>query len=379
MRTAAAPAGALAVLLALCGLGPRGAEAQPGFYATPTLSVAEVYDDNLFSTPIGREHDFISRFSPALEAGYRSAPLTLQGRYGFDAELYAEHPELNQPQARQEAAVELQGRPTPTLRLGLSGAFLETHTAGELNVETGLNVGRVRAQRVSLDGSAGWQLDPRTEATGEAGVADDEIEDGLRTRTYSAGGRLARQLTPRDAGHVGLTFRHFVFDEGETQTSQAAVVGWRHTFTPRATLELSAGPRFSDGTVDPEVSASLRYRLQTGELALTYARTQATSVGQVGTLTTESVTAPIVWEPRRSLRFRATPNAVRAEQAGLQAEVYTLSLEASYQLTRFVALEASYGFSLQRGSTASAALADQEITRNVIALRFAFTSTHRLR
>jgi hypothetical protein len=379
MRTPAARAGALAVLLVVVAPGLPEAEAQPGFYATPSLSLAEVYDDNLFSTPTRRQRDFITRVSPALEAGYRSAPLTLLGRYGFDAELYAEHPELNDAQTRQEASVDLQSRPTPTLRLGLTGLFRETQIAGELNLESGLTTGRVRGQRVSLAGAAGWRLGPRTEVSAEAEAADDELEGGIGTKTYTAGGRLERELTARDAGRLGYTVRRFVFDGDETQTSQAALVGWRHAFTPRTSLELSGGPRFTDGSVDPEVSASFRHELRGGELSLMYARTETTAIGQVGTLTTDSATALAVWEPRRSLRVRAAPSVVRVEQAGLDATVYSLSLGVSYRVTRFVALEASYGFALQRGSTVPTTRPDQEITRNIVVLMLTFTSTHRLR
>jgi hypothetical protein len=378
MRTGAARAGSLAVLLALGVLAPPGAEAQPGFYATPSLSVGEVYDDNLFSTPTRRQSDLISRFSPALEAAYRSAPLTLLGRYGFDAELYAEHPELNEAQVRQDASFELQSRPTPTLRFGLTGIFRETQTAGELNVETGLAAGRVRAQRLTLASSAGWQLGPRTEATIDGEAADDEVARGIDAQTYTASAGLTRELTPRDVGRLGLTFRRFVFDGNETPTSQAVVVGWRHVFTPRTSLSLDAGPRFSDGSVEPEVSASLNHRLQTGDLSLTYAHQQTTAIGQAGALTTESLTALAAWEPRRSLRFRAAPRVVRAEQAGEEAMVYGLSLEASYQLTKALALEARYDFALQRGSTAPSATSD-EIARNIIVLRMTFASPYRLR
>jgi hypothetical protein len=379
MRTPAAQAGALAVLLAAGALGPRGAEAQAGFYATPTLSVAEIYDDNLFSTPTRRRRDMISRVSPGLEAGYRSAPLTVLGRYQFDAELYADHPELNDAQARQEGGLELQSRPTPTLRLALSGAFWETQTANELNVATGLIVGRTRAQRLSLGTAAGWRLGPRTEVTAEAEAADDELAGGLSTRSYAAGARVERELTARDTGRVRYLFRRFVFDGDAASTSQAVLVGWRRALTPRTILELDGGPRRSDGSFDPEVSGSLRHRLRAGELALAYARTEGTSIGQAGTLTIESLTGLATWEPRRSLRLRAAPSVVRVEQARREAMVYGLGLEASYQVTRVVALEAAYGFTLQRGGTAPTTPPDEEITRNVVLLRITFASTYRLR
>jgi hypothetical protein len=131
--------------------------------------------------------------------------------------------------------------------------------------------------------------------------------------------------------------------------------------------------------VDAEVAAGLRHRIQSGELSLTYAHTETTNIGQVGALTIDNLTALVFWEPQRFLRVRAAPSVVRAEQAGREAMVYLLNFRASYQLTKFVALEVTYGFTRQRGSTEPTTLPNQEITRNVVALRITFTPTYRLR
>ena len=46
---------------------------------TPSLSISEAYDDNVFFTSSNRQDDFISRFMPGLKAGYQSEPFTLTG------------------------------------------------------------------------------------------------------------------------------------------------------------------------------------------------------------------------------------------------------------------------------------------------------------
>src|SRR5262249_6020461 len=100
--------------------------AQAGFYVTPSFSFSEVYDDNLFSTPShtqgGRQDDFISRFSPGIQVGYKSTPLTLLGSYSFDAEVFADHAERTTAQARQRASIDWQYLPSRLLTLSLTGS-----------------------------------------------------------------------------------------------------------------------------------------------------------------------------------------------------------------------------------------------------------------
>src|SRR3989454_11877340 len=90
---------------------PSAAPAQTGYYLTPSLSVAEVYDDNLFYTPSPRTHDFFTRTSPGLKAGYQSAPLKVEGSYTFDSEVYSRHTELTHPLVRQRGLIELKATP----------------------------------------------------------------------------------------------------------------------------------------------------------------------------------------------------------------------------------------------------------------------------
>lgn len=60
-------------------LAPAVATAQGDAYARMSVSTAQVYDSNLFAAPASRDPqaDLVSRFGPALEAGYLSMPLKL--------------------------------------------------------------------------------------------------------------------------------------------------------------------------------------------------------------------------------------------------------------------------------------------------------------
>src|SRR6266481_1499635 len=137
-------------LFAAVGLAPNIAQAQMGWFAAPSLLAAEVYDDNLFFSPSQREQDRILRLSPAIEAGYRSDPLSVRGRYTFDAERYAQHPQLDSNQAREQAGMDFRYRPTHRLTVATEASVITTQTPAELNLDTGLGSRRVQAERQSI-------------------------------------------------------------------------------------------------------------------------------------------------------------------------------------------------------------------------------------
>src|SRR5213594_5101206 len=149
------------------------APAQTGYYLTPSLSVAEVYDDNVFFTSSPRTHDFLTRISPGLNAGYQSAPLTAWGSYSFDAEVYSLHSELTDPQVRQRGLIELKASPDQVLALSISGAYYLTKTPQELNLQTGLAVRRVLAERYTGSPAFTYRYDPLTTAKGDYTYAKD--------------------------------------------------------------------------------------------------------------------------------------------------------------------------------------------------------------
>src|SRR3989442_1475217 len=86
------PTAALAQLLP-----PTVVPAQAGNYLTPSLSVAEVYDDNVFFPPSPRRPVFLPRTSPGLTPGYQSAPLPVWGSSPFASETSGRHPGWRPP------------------------------------------------------------------------------------------------------------------------------------------------------------------------------------------------------------------------------------------------------------------------------------------
>lgn len=373
---------ALAVASLGIGVAPPRAAAQAGFYITPSFSVAEVYDDNIFATASDRESDFITRFTPGIRVGYESAPLTLLGRYAFDAELFAEHSELDSALAGQDAGVEFKYLPDPTLTLSLLGGFLESHTPGELSATTGITNGRVKGRRYSVEPSLTYRFDPLTTTIVDYSFAREEAS-GVRTDIHIAGGTLERRLGPQDAVSLGYVFRDFVFFTGaDNVTAHVVLLGWTHDLSPQTKFTLKAGPRFSEGSVDPEAFASITHRLEHGDVSLSYGRTQTTVVGRGGVGETDAVIALLSYEFLPALRLRGGPSFYRTTLGDSEAKVYRVDVELTYQLTRWLSLGLSYAYSLQQGvlgvGPVTAGADDSDIARNVVMLRLTASYPYRM-
>src|SRR3989454_12698806 len=264
-----------------------------GFYVTPSLSIGEIYDDNLFFSSTQREKDFFTRVSPVLQAGYQSTPLTLLGGYTFDSEFYSKHSELTTAQVRQRGVIELKAMPDQVLTLSVSGAYYQTRTPQELNLTTGLATSRVRSERYTTNPAFTYRYDPLTTAKGDYTFTKDLFARGITVDSHILNLALDRRLSQRDTAAPGEGRRHFEFAGSPALTSHAFTVGWSHELTPLTTFTLRGGPRLTEGTVDrlPEASASIRHKLKSGQLSLSYASILTTVFGLAIPLTAQGITA----------------------------------------------------------------------------------------
>src|SRR5439155_43457 len=227
---------------------PTAAPAQTGYYLTPSLSIAEVYDDKLFHSPSPRTHDFFTRISPSLKAGYQSAPLTVEGSYAFDSEVYSQHSELTTPLVRQRGLIELKATPVQVLTLSLPVSYYQSRTPTELNLTTGLAVARVRAERYTTNPGFTYRLDPLTTAKGDYTYSKDLLAAGITAGaitidTHIVNLALDRRLSPRDTVGPGYLGRRYEFSGFPALTSHAFTLGCSHQLTK--TLAWAAAYQFS--------------------------------------------------------------------------------------------------------------------------------------
>src|SRR5207244_3414104 len=93
------PQGIIVVLLTLVATAAYGQEPGQRLTLTPSLSLGERYDDNIFETRTGKQHDFITVLSPGIRAQYFPTAPTLGTLLDFDYradfEVFADHSSEN--------------------------------------------------------------------------------------------------------------------------------------------------------------------------------------------------------------------------------------------------------------------------------------------
>ena len=390
----------VALLVVLVGSGHAPAWAQAaGWYLTPSFRLTEEFDDNIFARSSGKESDFISVFSPGIEAGYRSEPFTLLVNSGFEADIFAEHPELNDATSAWHAGFNLRYLPIRPLTLGLHVAYVETNRPSSLPSDFGpiliapvvssaasppsaapppsagtppsdgsppstvppsesapsliapatvVEFGRRRATFLSASPSAVYHFTPLTTGSAAYTYSHSTIEGGVANTTHSTGLSLSHQLTALDTGTLGFRVTVFESEGVATRTSYTPTLGWTRKVTPETTLSLSGGPRFSDGSVGPEVSARLDREFKLLRVSLGYSRSEGFVVGQAGAVNTETYSGSVNFVPLRSLLVAVGPTITRIS-GGTTSDttIYALGATASYQILRWLTARASYRFAFQ--------------------------------
>ena len=331
---------------------PARASAQAGWYLTPSLSVYEDFDDNIFSQPSRPSWDAITRFSPRVRTGFQSQPLTLLGTAGVDAEIFARHPERTGAANRARAGLELRYLPDLTTTLAFNAGYALTETPTELQPQLGLDLGRRTTRQWNVDPSLTHRFDLTT--SGDAGYSYTDVHSDRYTSSTQQGRLgLSSKFWPSEKWSIHYTVTHFETDvtglPTTSMTSHAVTLGWSTKLFQTVTASIDAGPRISDdGTVQPEVSAQISQRFKGGQLAMNYARTQTTAIGTSGTVEVNSGGATLTLGPVRSLELAlGVAASYSAPTREPDTAVYRANVSLSYRLTKWLTANMAYRFSVQ--------------------------------
>jgi hypothetical protein len=390
----------LPIVVAGSALAPSPAWSQAGFYLTPSVSVSESYDDNVFSTPSNeptpmpqptpgpqptttrqrKRDDFIFRGRPGVRAGYQSQPFTLMGGYEISGEEYAKETELNALPAVQNATFETRYLPDPVLTLSVLGGYLQSQQARLLNspvveAQSGIPATALEGRRgrsVLYHGgpAIGYDVDPLTKLGSSYDYSHTQQVGSPSSDTHLAGASVNRRLTQVDTADLAYSFRRFSFSNVSSQTpspsstpsaqptpqasretdSHVVTLGWTRDLTPRTHISLRGGPRFTEGSVNPEAFAEISYKLDRGTLRFAYGRTQATAIGQSGVIDAESFSGSADYELFRNFIAVVGGALYRDSQQGADTDVYSATLSMRYRLLEWLNVFAAYDFTYQDGS-----------------------------
>jgi hypothetical protein len=340
-----------ALLVAPIILAPEIAGAQDGAYGRVSFSFMQGYESNLFAAAAAGDvqDDVVFRVGPTIEAGYLSAPLTLTTRYGFDAERYADHSAPSSSFARQDAAVELRQSGSGRFAFETRAAYLATRSPQELNLETALATDRVRATRVSAAPTVRYQLTRTTRLSLGYGFTRDALAGRGATTAHDLWAGVERQAGRLTGRRIDYRFQQFDFGHGDAESVHVITAGWSRTFTRRTDVEMMLGPRLTSGSVRPELTTLVRWRLQKTNVSGGYARTQATTIGERGLIDVQRVAVTAEYRAGRHIRLSATPAFIESVHDRARVSVSVLDLAAIGETTRGLSVVLSGRFGVQQG------------------------------
>jgi hypothetical protein len=221
----------------------------------------------------------------------------------------------------------------------------------ELNASTGLGLGlgRPDAWRWYASPEVRHGFTPATAIDAIYQLSREGLTTGESVTTNAVEVTLSHQVSSRDQFRVKGISRQFFFANHDAVMSHGALVGLKQRLTPLMTWSVDAGPRFTSGSIEPEIEVSLVRRGIATDLLVSYDRTQTTAVGVVGLVDVQRALATIDHrlpnEMSATLQGGAYSNAVGVSDV----KVYRASLSLSKYLGRNVSVSMGYGLDFQFG------------------------------
>jgi Putative beta-barrel porin 2 len=238
---------------------------------TPSLSLGERYDDNIFETPTNKQHDFITVLSPGIRVQYLPTAPTLGTQFDFNyranIEFFADHSSENN--VGHLLTLMLDSPLSPSLQVSLRELLLITDNPlardERLSDPTGLRPASQQQRNRTIHNEAQGRADIRLGGRTSLGVLfgnlidDVSVPEELDEFRYTVGAELgylfnvARNSRVFVAYQVSFeTFRNngIVPSPNADAAFQVHAVGTgvRHELTP--TLAVDAGVGYSFTTSD---------------------------------------------------------------------------------------------------------------------------------
>ena len=363
----------LATLAVVTALSPA-VSAQTRFTFVPSLSIAGVYDDNLFATQEGSAGKML-QLRPTVEGNFESPRLRFLSLYSQDM-LRSNFSTLNTVDARRHAYLETEFRSSPLTTFGIVGRYDRSETPGDIELDTGILGARRTAQRWQLSPTLVRRLNPRSVITAGYDFTRENELDTPSGTLHQGRVALSRELTSRSAIVGTYLARYFLDDLGES-SSHSVLAGWTREMAPHTHLSLYAGPRVSSyqSGVKPELSASVRRDTNRFDVRADYWHGETIILGIEGPVAVDSGSLRITWPFRSRWEFGTHLGATDIDTLDFrEARVYRSAVLASWTSRGMYSVSASYGVDYQQGDIRRRL--DDNVLRHVF--RVSFTVAPRL-
>ena len=291
--------GILAALVAIGILGPASRAVAAKLDVTPSISLDQTYDSNVFNTNGNEKEDFILRVTPALTFSVRMPETTMNLRTSLTSDTYYKYTERNSTSSAISLVIDATPiSVTPRFSVAPSGYFVQARDSFRRNQlipsgdpliqpsiasETATRKSRDfgGALRVSylvtpsIDFSVGGGFSKRQFLDNAAGSVDSRVVTGDTTLTY--------RFTPLFSSGFFFNTAYNTFENGRDSNTFSGGLTGTYLFSPAMTMSARAGASRTKET-DTAGLADRTTTSPSGSLSLSYAgqNARASLTGSIG-------------------------------------------------------------------------------------------------
>lgn len=354
------------LVLASLVVAASRASAQSHVDLVPSVTFANVYDNNLFAETEASPGEML-RVRPGVDATLTTPRLNLGTFWTFDAQR-SNHPDLNTFDARRHGDFALGYRTTSATTLGFTTVYDRTDTPGEINLVSGILSVRQQAHRWEISPNVVHRLGPRANVSASYDWTDESpSNDGFEAQQmHVARAVLAREHTTRTMLTAGYIGRHFV-QELDNNSSHAVMAGWEHEFGPSTRMSFRAGPRVSSyRPLAAEVLAGFTRVTRLVDMAFDYWHGETIVLDIRGPVQIDNGTATLTWPFRRTFEISSYSSASTITTLESQRLTsYRQAVVGSWSPGKWYSVAADYGVDYQLGVIRHHVFSDENVLRHV--------------
>jgi hypothetical protein len=222
------------------------------FRIVPSVSVREEYNDNIFLTEDDKIDDFITTLSGQLAIIERTERLNARLSARVAPFYYADNSDLDDVDQFYRGRVNY--AMTPRLGAGGYASYIIDHRPDRAVETTGFVLGPVRRDLLFAGANLRYRLSEITAGSISYDYQDVDFDSEafVDFTVQSARLGLSRDLrawVEATTGRFSFAYQRYDSDNSETD-SLVAIVGGRHRFSERLSLDLELGTRYTDSTFD---------------------------------------------------------------------------------------------------------------------------------
>jgi hypothetical protein len=375
------------------------------FKLTPSLSLKEEYNDNIFITEKDRTKDFITTLSPGLELIDRTEKLDLNLLARIDVARYFDHHDLNHVDQNYRGSVSY--LLNPRLKLSANAGYTRDFTPDRELEITGLVLTEIRRNRQNYGAGAEYTLTEKTKANLSYVYGRDDYAPNpsyVDTRSHDVILGLIHDLSQyfsNTAGRMNLGYSRYEFLD-TTIDYYYTTVGMNRSISEKWSLLLDAGGSYASSDfvvktlqfVPPSFvivekketnqgwgwvgQGTLSYRGEkttkgpktTGDLTLSHRLMPAAGTVGVTERTVVSLSMAHYFTYELSAGLSAGYYINKAKRGkystgAIDEDVWRITPRIRYEFTKDISLEMSYNYSFVKDK-----LNETEAGRNLFMLSF---------